>query len=362
MGNTNSDNNIPTFSSRWSTHRHDPTSKQIRINTDKSDGIYFTGERLTGTVEIPISYLQQYLNNKNNRNSTELFDQQLLRNVILIELVGNATYSAEVDAAADSDGHATHQINVCRQACFVTFNQDNERQSIQTERSFNQQTNTKSRTSDIQALPSALLQILKGTFQLQIPDGLPPSLINNRPPSVNYTLELNLSSSRYRFQIPIILNSKGYIPHLTTNIELNNSATNQHDIRLQACVLKRFYQPGEQISVRVNYTNPQQRSIRSITITLLQFYRIHNDQYRLQLDGKEWTFDVSIMAPQREWFGEALLQLPHQPLQASFSNHSVGTTQCVECELDYRIFIELNEKKGDDIHLTLPSINVTYQK
>jgi hypothetical protein len=366
MGNTNSSNNILSFTSRGSATRHDSTSKEIHITTDKSDGFYFTGECLTGTVEIPISYLQQHFNNKTKRNSTEYFCQQSLYNVILIELVGEATYSAEVDAAADSDGHATHQVNVCRQACFVTINQDNERQSIetnnQTERSSDQTNNTTFRVSNIQTLASTLPSTIKGIFQLQIPDDLPPSLINNRPPSVVYNLELNLSSSRYRYQIPIILSSKGYIPHLTTDIEVNNSAINQHDIRLQACLLKRFYRPGEQIPVRVNYTNPQQRSIRSITVTLIQFYRIHNDQYRLQLDGKEWTFDVSIMSSQREWFGETLLQLPYQPLQASFSNHSVGTTQRIECELDYRIYIELNEKKGDDIHLTLPSINVTYQK
>jgi hypothetical protein len=358
MGNTNSSNNIPSISSRWST-----SAQEIHICIDKPDGFYFTGERLTGTVEIPISYVQQYLNNKNNRNLNELIRQQSLRNVILIELVGNAIYSAEVDVAADSDGHATHQVNVCRQSCSVTINQDNERQSVQViETSFDPPTNTPFRASDTQALASTLPSKIKGTFQLQIPDGLPPSLTNNRPPSVTYTLELNISSSRYRYQIPITLSSKGYIPHITTDIQLNNSAVNQHDIHLHAYLAKRFYRPGEQIPVRVNYINPQQRSIRSIKVTLLQFYRIHNDQYRVQLDGKEWTFDVSIMSPQREWFGETLLQLPYQPLQASFSNYSIGTTQCIECELDYRIYIELNEKKGDDIHLTLPSITVTYQK
>jgi hypothetical protein len=361
MGNTNTTNNL---SSRWSTTRQDSTSKQIHISTDKSDGFYFTGERLTGTVEIPVSYLQQFANNKTNRKLTEFLREQSLRRHILIELVGDATYSAEVDAAADSDGHATHKVNVCRQACYVTINHyDNERQSMQTnnaiETSFDQ---TISRVSDTQALASSLPSIIKGTFQLQIPDDLPASLNNNRPPSVVYTLELNLSSSRYRYQIPIIISSKGYIPHLTTDTELKNMAINPHDIQLQAYLSKRFYRPGEQISVRVNYINPQQRSIRSIIVTLIQFYRIHNDQYRSQLDGKEWTFDVSIISPQREWFGEALLQLPYQPLQASFSNQSVGTTQCIACELDYRILIELNEKKGDDIHLTLPSINVTYQK
>jgi hypothetical protein len=362
MGNTNTTNNL---SSRLPTIGQDSTSKQIHITTDKSDGFYFTGERLTGTVEIPISYLQQYANNKTNRKLTEFLRDQSLRNNILIELVGDATYSAEVDAAADSDGHATHQVNVCRQACYVIINHDNERQSMQTnnsiETSFDQ---TMSRASDTQALASSssLPTVIKGTFQLNIPDGLPPTLNNNRPPSVIYTLELNLSSSRYRYQIPIILSSKGNIPHLTTDTELKNTVVSPHDIQLQAYLSKRFYRPGEQISVRINYTNPQQRSIRSIIVTLIQFYRIHNDQYRSQLDGKEWTFDLSNISPQREWFGEALLQLPYQPLQASYSNQSVGTTQYISCELDYRILIELNEKKGDDLHLTLPSIDVTYQK
>jgi hypothetical protein len=361
MGNTNTTNNL---SARWQTTAQDSSSKQIHITTDKSDGFYFTGERLTGTVEIPIVYLQQSINNKNNRKVTEFIREQSVRNNIVIELVGDATYSAEVDAAADSDGHATHQVNVCRQACYVIVNHDNERQSMQTnnsiEKSFDQ---TTSRASDTRALASSSLPTtIKGTFQLQIPDSLPPTLNNNRPPSVIYTLELNLSSSRYRYQIPIILSSKGYIPHITTDTELRNIVISPHDIQLQAYLPKRFYRPGEQISVRVNYTNPQQRSIRSIAVTLMQFYRIHNDQYHSQLDGKGWTFDVSNILSQREWFGEALLQLPYQPLPASYSNHTVGTIQHIACELDYRILIELNEKKGDDIHLTLSSINVTYQK
>jgi hypothetical protein len=362
MGNTTNNDPIPSSSSRGSTTGQDSTPKQILITTDKSDGFYFTGESLTGTIEIPISYLQQYLNNKTNRKLTERLRQQSLRNVILLELVGEATYSAEVDAAADSDGHATHQVNVCRQACVVIINQDNERQSMQrndyNETSFDQTINSTFRASDTQTLTFSLPSTIKGTFQLQIPDDLPASLINNRPPSVEYTLELNLSSSRCRYQIPIILSSKGYVPHLTTDIELNSSAINPHDIHLQAYLSKTFYQPGEKIPVRVNYSNPQQRAIRLIRVTLIQFYRIHNDQYRSQLDGKEWTFDMS---SQREWFGETVLQLPYQPLPASFSNQSVGTRQRIECELDYRISIELNEKKGDDIHLILPSINITYQ-
>ena len=296
-------------------------------------------------------------------NSLNIFVNNHYVIIFLLNLSCEATYSAEVDAAADSDGHVTHQVNLCRQPCSVTIHYENERQSMQTdnayETSFNQ---TTTRASDTQALACPLPSIIKGTFQLQIPDDLPPSLMSNRLPSVIYTLELNLSSSRYRYQIPIILSSRGYIPHVTTDIESNNNAVNSHDIQLQAYLAKQFYRPGEQISVRVNYTNPHQRSIRSITVTLLQFYRIHNDQYSSQLDGKGWTFDTSQMSSQREWHGEALLQLPYPPLQASFSNQFIGTTQQIACEVDYRLVIELNEKKGDDIYLTLPSINVTYQK
>ncbi|CAF1292260.1 unnamed protein product [Adineta ricciae] len=366
MGNTNANSNAPPSPGRWTNSGQDAASKQIHIRTDQANGFYFTGELLTGSVEIPVTYFQSYLNNKNHRKAPNTLIHQLLSNDIVIELVGDAIYSAEVDAAADSDGHSQHQVNVCRQRCFVTLNQDSERQSTpstnQNETSFDQTTTTTpvARSSDIQT--SALPTAIKGTFQLQIPDDLPPSLLNNRPPSVSYTLELNLSSSRYRYQILLVLSSKGPIPHPMTNVELNNNAINQHNIHLQASTTKRFYRPGEQILVRLNYLNPHQRLIRSITVTLIQFYRVHNDQYRLQLDGKEWTFDLATMSPQREWIGETLLQLPYQPLQASYSNQSVGTTQRIECELDYRILIELNEKKGDDIHLLLPSILVTYQK
>jgi hypothetical protein len=148
-----------------------------------------------------------------------------------------------------------------------------------------------------------------------------------------------------------------------TDIEINASAVNKNDICLRAYLSRSFYRPGEQIPVRINYSNPQKRFIRSITMRLIQFYRIHNDQNRLQLDGKEWLFDILTILPQREWTGEAILQLPNQPpLPASYTKNSVGTTQTIQCELDYRILIELNEKKGDEIYLTLSSIQVTYQQ
>ena len=357
MGNTHTNHHSsPSPSpSRGPTSANDATSKEIRITTDKPDGFYFTGERLTGSVEIPISYLQQS-NSKSTRKFAELLRQHSLENNLLIELVGEATYSAEVDVAADSDGHATHQVNLCRQACLVTINYDDDQDSSHLDRS--------SETTDIQVVSySSLPSMIQGTFQLQIPDNLPATLNNTRLPTVLYTLELNLSSSRYRYQIPITLSSKGYVPHLTTDIELTARACNAHEIQLQSYVARRFYRPGEQIPVRITYLNSHQRSIRSITLTLLQFYRVHNDQYCAQLDGKEWTFDVtSNSSSPREWLGEAFLQLPYQPLQASFSNQSIGTTQQIACELDYRILIELNEKKGEDIQLTLPSIHVTYHK
>lgn len=358
MGNTNTNNHSSSSPSpsRGGTNAHDSASKEIRITTDKADGFYFTGERLTGTIEIPISFLQQNSNTKSTRKLAELLRQHSLENNLRIELVGEATYSAEVDVAADSDGHATHQVNLCRQACLVTINYDNEQESLHPNHSIE--------SSDIQILNShSLPSTIQGIFQIQIPNDLPATLNNTRLPTVLYTLELNLSSSRNRYQIPITLSSKGYIPHLTTDIELTSSASNAHDIQIQGYVPRRFYRAGEQIPVRINYLNSHQRSIRSITLTLLQFYRVHNDQYCAQLDGKEWTFDVTNNnTSPREWFGEAFLQLPYQPLQASFSNQSVGTTQQIACELDYRILIELNEKKGEDIQLTLPSIHVTYQK
>lgn len=366
MGNTNSNNNGSPSTTRWTGSGQESTSKQIQISTDRPDGFYFTGECVNGTVEIPISFLQQHLHSKNNRKLVEFLRQQALGNDIMIDLVGDATYSAEVDAAADSDGHSTHTVNVCRQRCFVTINQDFDESTIQndnqqTETSFDQSSISTSDTQDSSSSSSTLPTFIKGIFQLHIPDGLPPSLINNRPPSVIYMLELNISSSRYRYQIPIFLSFKGCMPHPTTDIEVNGRTNNQHDVCLQAYLSKTFYRPGEQIPIRISYTNPQQRPIRSIAITLIQFYHIHKDEYRLQLDGKEWVFDTVTGSLQQEWVGQTLLQLPGRPLQASFSNYSVGTTREIGCELDYRIFVELNEKKGDDIHLTLPSIQVTYQ-
>jgi len=347
MGNTTHSNSAPASPSRWPSIRQNSTTKQIHITTDHTDGFYFIGDRLTGTVRIPRSFIHHHLHNINSQTPAELVHKRSLRSAIIIELVGDATYSSEVDAAADSDGHSTHKINLCRHRCIVTMN-PNKSEPTPT-----------SNTNTLAITPPAELN---GTFQLNIPDNIPPSLTNNRTPSVVYTLELSLSSSRYRYQIPIILSSRGCIPHPMNDIEINGSNVNKNDIRLRAYLSRRFYRPGEQILIRVNYSNPQKRFVRSITIQLIQFYRIHNDQNRLQLDGKEWTFDTLTMVPQREWTGEARLQIPNQPLQASYSTNSVGTTQIIECELDYRIIIELNEKKGDEIYLTLSPIQITYQK
>jgi hypothetical protein len=349
MGNTTNSNSTPPSPSRWPSIRQNSTRKQIHITTDHTDGFYFTGDRLTGTVTIPKSFINHHLHNTNSQAPAELVHKRSLRSAIIIELVGDATYSSEVDAAADSDGHSTHKINLCRHRCIVTMN-PNKPEPIPS---------SDTNTSTIKPTPPSEIN---GTFQLHIPDNLPPSLTNNRTPSVVYTLELSLSSSRYRYQIPITLSSRGCIPHPMTDIEINGSNVNKNDIRLRAYLSRSFYRAGEQIPIQINYSNPQQRFVRSITIRLIQFYRIHNDQNRLQLDGKEWAFDILTMVPQREWSGEALLQVPNQPLQASYSTNSVGTTQTIECEVDYRIIIELNEKKGDEIYLTLSSIQITYQK
>ncbi|CAF2370405.1 unnamed protein product [Rotaria sp. Silwood2] len=353
MGNTTNSNSAPPSPAGKAISRQSSATKQIHISTNHADGFYFTGERLTGTVKIPTSFLHCNLYNKNSRTSTDLFNKRSLRNPIIIELVGDATYSAEVDTAADSDGHATHKVNLCRQCSIVTIN-PNKTESETTLSPFS--------SSDMKLIPITLPTVLNGTFQLHIPDGLPPSLTNNRTPSVVYTLELRLSSSRYRYQIPITLSGRGSIPHTMTNIELSDSAVNRNDICLRAYLSRNVYRPGEQIVVQINYSNPQQRFVRSITIRLVQFYRIHNDQNRSILDGKEWAFDILTMLPPRQWTGEAHLQLPGQPLQASYSTNSVGTTQTIECELDYRILIDLNEKKGDDINLTLAPIQVIYHK
>ncbi len=347
MGNTTNNTSAPASpTSRWTMSRQNSsTMKKVHISTDHVDGFYFTGDRLTGTVKIPTSLVHHHMHNINNQTPSELLHKRSLRSAIIIELVGDATYSSEVDAAADSDGHATHNVNLCRHRCIVTLNRSEPEPS----------TSSEANAQSVLHSPPEL----NGTFQLNIPDYLPPSLTNTRPPSVVYTLELSLSSSRYRYQIPITLSSRGCIPYPMNDIEISDSAINKYDLRLYAYLSGSFYRPGEQIPVRINYSNPQQRYVRSITIRLIQFYRIHNDEYRLQIDGKEWAFDF---LPQREWTGEAQLQLPNQPLPASYATNSVGTTQTIECELDYRIIIELHEKKGDEIQLTLSSIQITYQQ
>lgn len=352
MGNTTASNSAPPSPSRWNMSRQNSTTKQIHISTNHTDGFYFTGERLTGTVKIPTSVAHRHMN---NQTPAETLHKRSLRSAIIIELVGDATYSAEVDVAADSDGHSTHKVNLCRLRCIVTLNHNKPEPEPPSP-------SPSSSTLDTNSLTIAPPAEITGTFQLQIPEYLPPSLANGRTPTVVYTLELSLSSSRSRYQIPITISSRGGIPHPMTDIEISGSAVNRNDVRLRAYLSRSFYRPGEQIPIGINYSNPQQRFIRSITIRLFQFYRIHNDQNRLQLDGKEWTFESLTITPQREWKGEALLQLPNQPLQASYSINSVGTTQTIECELDYRIIIELNEKKGDEIYLTLSSIQITYQK
>lgn len=349
MGNTNNSNSAPTSpTSRWTISRQNSTNKEIHISTNHTDGFYFTGERLTGTVTIPTSFVHHHLHNINHQTPTELLHKRSLRSAIVIELVGDAIYSAEVDVAADSDGHSTHRVNLVRHRCIVTL-QQNQSES---------DSSSDPHALDVNHPPLEL----NGTFQLTIPDYLPPSLPNNRTPSVVYTLELSLSSSRYRYQIPITLSSRGCIPYPLNDLEIHDSAMNKSELCLHASLLGKFYRPGEQIPVRINYSNPQHRFIRSITVRLIQFYRIHNDQHRLELDGKEWTFDILTMAPQLEWTGEAYLQLPDRPLPASYFTNAVGTTQMIEFELDYRILIELSEKKGDEIHLNLSSIQVTYQK
>ena len=354
MGNRKSSNSAPPSPSQKITKLPSSVTKQIHISTNHPDGFHFTGENLNGTIKIPLSFLHCHFNDTSNQvTRAELLHKQLMNNPIIIELVGDATYSAEVDAAADSDGHVTHNVNLCRQCSIVIIDQYNAEWETIT---------IPSSSLGTRSLSVVSPATVNGTFQLRIPDDLPPSLSNNRAPSVVYTLELSLSSNRSRYQIPITLSPRGCIPNPMVNTDFSNSTMNKNAIQLYARLSRNFYRPGEQISVTISYSNPQQRFIRSIIVRLIQFYRIHNDENRSILDGKEWIFDISTMLPQRQWIGDVCLQLPEQPLQASYSLRCVGTTQTIECELDYRILIHLSEKRGDDIYMTLSPIQVTYEK
>lgn len=332
--------------------RQNSASKEVHITTNHPSGFHFTGEQLTGTVKIPRSLLHRHMSSIKNRTPAELLHKRSLRSAIMVELIGDATYSAELDVAADSDGHVEHRVNLCRERCLVTMNAH--RLPADT------LVHSSSSPDSIASAPHPS-PIVQGTFQITIPDDLPPSLANKRSPAVVYTLELSISSSRSRYQVPITVTSRGYVPHPMTNIELADSAVNRNDVRLAASIARSCYRPGEQIAVRITCANPQQRLVRAITVRLVQVYRIHNDHHRLQIDGKEWTFEAAAVSPQHEWTGEATLHLADQHLPASYLSHRVGTTRTIECELSYLIDIELTEKKGDEIHLTLSPIQVTYQ-
>lgn len=357
MGNTTHSSSAPPSPTSTSINRENSVSKQVHISTNHADGFYFTGDRLTGTVRMPRSLLPNYLQNMSDTTS-EVSSKRSLRNPIVIELVGEATYSADRDSAADSDGHVTHKVNLCRQCAIVTINQPRTELQMTCNNPPSSSKSSSTRRTKSTSLPS----MVNGSFHFHIPEGLPPSLANNGTPSVVYTLELSLPSSRRRYQIPLILSSKGYMPSPTTDIKLTDSAANKNNISLKAHISKSFYQPGEQIPIQINYSNPQQRFIRSITVQLVEFYCVHHDQNYTVLDGKEWIFDNLSALPSTQWSAEVHLQLPHQPLPASYSMTAVGTTQTIHCDLHYRILIDLNEKKGDDINLTLAPIHVTYQK
>ena len=347
MGNTTHSASAPPSPSQSGLSRLTSSSKQIHIITNHPDGFYFTGERLMGTVQVPVSFLHQHLS-RNKRTPAELVYKRSLRSALLVELVGDATYSAQVDSAADSDGHATHTVNLCRERCVVSINP--------------LRNDAEENTTEPKLVSTHPPGILCGTFQLIIPETLPPSLPNNRCPSVSYMLELSFSSSRRRYQIPLVLSSRGPPIQPWADLPLCQSAMNEHEIRLDASLARSFYRPGEHIPVQIRVNNPQQRFIRSIRILLGQFYRIHNDQHQVELDGKGWSFEAGNLIVTRDWTGDVTLQLPDQPLAASFSSIAVGTTQNIQCDLEYRIMIELNGKKGEDIQLTLPSIYVTYQQ
>lgn len=323
---------------RTSTLRRGSTSKQVHITTNHVDGFYLTGDKVNGSVKIPSSFIHNNWPTNSTRRSSELVHKRSLRNPLTVELVGDAIYSAEIDIAADSDGHVKHRVNICRQRSMVSMHSDKTEDDNQTQ-----------------------LSLMSGTFQISIPEGLPPSITGSGTPSIVYHLELSLSSARSRYQIPITISPRGLSVDPLLDLPIKQSMMNQHHLCLRGSLIKRFYRPAEQIPVQIEIENPQQRSIRSIRVRLLQCYRVHHDLRHTAIDGKEWTFENGTMLSQREWSGEAFLQLPEHGLAASFPTNLVGTTRTIECELEYRILIELHEKKGDNIDLTLSSFYVTHE-
>ncbi|CAF0910277.1 unnamed protein product [Didymodactylos carnosus] len=361
MGNTNS-NKILSSSINDITSNLQSTviNDCVRISTDHPDGFYFSGSSIIGTVEIPNTLM-----NTNNRAISCV--NKLNRTKLLIELVGNAVYSAEVDTGADSDGHALHDVNVCRRQYMVVL------ESNQQEEETNLDTTIENCTSIINNgndnNHDSVQQMITGKFTVDIPDYLPPSLNQQNYPHIVYYLELillgnsgsNWRGTDLRYQIPLIISSLGpRIPSVIDRNDLFRSNVNRHDIQVSVNLTYSYFHPGDSIPIRVAYKNPQRRHIRSINLQLMQYFLVANDIGEKCLEGKEWIFDTDANT---SWSGNEQLHLPDNYTPASYLKTTVGTTTLIQCEVGYHIVVVLKEKGllSEDIRVIVP-IEVTYQK
>ncbi|CAF0783751.1 unnamed protein product [Didymodactylos carnosus] len=329
----------------------------VRISTNHPDGFYFTGDTIVGTVEIPSTLI-------NSSNRTIPSANKMNKTRLLIELVGNAVYSAEVDTGADSDGHALHDVNVCRRQFTVTLESNQQEEETSLDTIVSSISITDSGTDDKN---DSMQQSLTGKFTVSIPDYLPPSLNDKNYPHIAYYLELMLlgnSGSSWRgtdlrYQIPLYISSRGsHIPSMIDRNDLFRNNINRHDIQMTVNLTHTYFHPGDAIALNITYINPQRRYIRSINLQLMQYFLVANDIGGKCLEEKEWTFDTDTNTT---WSGNEQLQLPTKHLPASYSKTTVGTTTLIQCELGYHIVVVLKEKGllTEDLRVIVP-VEVTY--
>ena len=221
---------------------------ELQINLDRPDKFYFTGDILSGTIDLDVSL--------GKLGVTELF----------LILTGGIGYSVG-DTAVRYNNQGSHFIGQTKLLFYSTKVIIAQPQSGQNE------------------IPLAPGQY-SWRFEILLPVHLPPTInLPTSSPHIYYNLQVTVSTPW--FEISIDKKNLSFQVCPRVNILQNPQCSvpivfgnrNRKGVVFRGTLDKGAYVPGESIILTVEIENPQKALIQSIKLFMMQFYQIAQNRH-----------------------------------------------------------------------------------
>ncbi|CAF1211287.1 unnamed protein product [Adineta steineri] len=223
-------------------------SVSIRINFNRSNRFYFTGEQVSGNISID-----------NLREKVKLDE-------IFIELVGELGYTTqEIRTKNDSNGKSTSEnYTSYHHIPFLT-----------------------TRLPLIQPHHVQDQMILSRghytwPFEFTLPESLPPTTQPNLTvyPNVRYLIRIVLDKPWYKFN-----QTQAYLFTVCPKINLSYQTIhfnkqNRKQLQFEGCLLRNGIIPGQSFSIQIKLQNPERTKIKRIEVAFIQHRQTSVDRHK----------------------------------------------------------------------------------